>query len=318
MAPQVSINICCYNSEKYLEETLQSVCAQTCEDWELVVVNDGSTDSTEQIVGKYKAEGWPIVYHAQANAGLGRARNRALELSRGEYIAFIDHDDLWQPDKMDRQLALLRARPDVGVVYSNSYSIDASGRITGTCLQPHQFFRGDVFEDLLLVRFIPPWLTVVFRREALIAAGPFLPYRIVEDYDILLRLAARFPFDYVMDPLASYRSHLSQSSRHYDVMLAEQLSVYDSWAQKPEFHARDRAKLLARARGRSYFEAGRMAFYREDKKRKACGYLWRSFRFAPSIRSLLYLALSSSGIKCGPSFANWVRSMLWSRNPHLG
>ncbi len=104
MPPKVSINLCCYNGEKYLEETLQSIFLQKYKNWELVVVNDGSTDSTERIIRRHEAAGLPIVYHYQKNAGLGSARNKALQLSSGSYIALIDQDDIWLPEKPEKQV----------------------------------------------------------------------------------------------------------------------------------------------------------------------------------------------------------------------
>src|SRR5207249_8047170 len=102
--PKVSINLCCYNGEQFLEETLQSIFLQTYKEWELVVVNDGSTDSTERIIKSYTAAGKPIVYHYQENAGLGSARNKALQLSSGRYSALIDHDDTWLSEELENQV----------------------------------------------------------------------------------------------------------------------------------------------------------------------------------------------------------------------
>src|SRR5438874_5550918 len=106
MNPTVSITLCCFNSERFLAETLRSIIDQTYKDWELVIINDGSTDSTESIIQTFIDRKWPIVYHSQQNAGLGRSRNKAVELSRGEFIALIDHDDLWEPEKLARQIPL--------------------------------------------------------------------------------------------------------------------------------------------------------------------------------------------------------------------
>ena len=107
MAPLVSINLCCYNSEKYLRETLDSIVNQTYKDWELVIINDGSTDATELIIQEYQARSYPIVYHYQKNNGLSKSRNKALQLSKGKYIAFIDHDDIWIAEKLQKQILLM-------------------------------------------------------------------------------------------------------------------------------------------------------------------------------------------------------------------
>jgi glycosyltransferase involved in cell wall biosynthesis len=145
MNPGVSINLCCYNSEKYLEETLQSIFAQTFKDWELVIINDGSTDATEAIIQKHIAEGWPIVYHAQPNAGLARARNQALRLSRGKYIALIDHDDLFLPDNLERQVRCLE-QEQAAISYGGYIVINTKGEEKRRIIPRHQsgFLLGEL------------------------------------------------------------------------------------------------------------------------------------------------------------------------------
>ena len=113
--PTVSINLCCYNGEKYLREALDSIINQTYKDWELVIINDGSKDSTESIIYEYIKQGYPIVYHYQENHGLGYSRNEALKRSHGEYVAFIDHDDVWMPEKLEKQIPLFYKNPKMAI-----------------------------------------------------------------------------------------------------------------------------------------------------------------------------------------------------------
>jgi glycosyltransferase involved in cell wall biosynthesis len=208
MPSSVGINLCCFNSEKYLEETLQSVFNQTYKDWELVIVNDGSTDSTETIIQKHISEGWPILYHSQANAGLANARNKALELSSGQYIAFLDHDDIWLPEKLTLQISLLEVRPDIAVIYGNASVIDGYGNIIAERYNDNFKSRdGDIFSELLIEGDFINWQTVVIRRSVLDDVGLFGSFRIAEDYDMLLRCALNrtcFGMDHV---LAQYRRH---------------------------------------------------------------------------------------------------------------
>lgn len=211
MRPTVSINLCCYNSEKFLEETLQSIFMQTYKDWELVVINDGSKDSSEKIIQKYMAEGWPIIYHYQNNAGLGRARNMAIELSNGEFIAIIDHDDLWHPEKLEKQMPLFNERPLVGLTYTNANRLNMNGHI-----HLHSDYapmhRGRVLLQLLLRDFVI-CSTIVVRRAILDQVGWFDPDFIqVEEYDLMIRIAERYEFEYIEEPLATWRIHSQNSS----------------------------------------------------------------------------------------------------------
>ena len=127
--PRVSVNICCYNGGKYIAETISSVLAQTFTDFELVIVNDGSKDDTEgKILGFNDGR---IKYVFQENRGLSATRNRALDLSKGEFIAILDQDDLWEPEKLELQLRVMDKNPGTGVVYSDALIIDENGVVKG-------------------------------------------------------------------------------------------------------------------------------------------------------------------------------------------
>ena len=224
MSPAVSANLCCYNSEKYLEDTLKSICAQTYNDWELVIVNDGSTDSTEQIVQKYMAEGWPIIYHAQANAGLGRSRNKAIELSHGEFIALIDHDDLWHPEKLEMQMALFAGRPQLGLAFTNVIQLYPKGDVR-TYSHHNRLYRGDVVVQLVLSNFVVS-SAVVVRRTVLDEVGWLNPdFTHAVDYDLMIRIAEKYEFDYTDQPLVTFRYHLRNTSWDGTRMQAETIAL---------------------------------------------------------------------------------------------
>jgi glycosyltransferase involved in cell wall biosynthesis len=211
MPPTVSINLCCYNSEKFLEETLRSIFSQTYIDWELVIINDGSTDSTENIINKYIDQGYPIIYHRQKNHGLGHSRNEAIKRSRGQYIAFIDHDDIWLPAKLEKQLPLFND-PDVDLIYANYYQMneDAGTRQIGShAPQP----RGNVFRSFL--KHYPVNLqTVVVRKSSLEKLGGLFDpaLNMAEEYDLFMRLLRNGKADYLDTPVAGYRIHEGMGS----------------------------------------------------------------------------------------------------------
>jgi glycosyltransferase involved in cell wall biosynthesis len=214
MPPTVSINLCCYNSERYLEETLQSIFAQTYKDWELIVINDGSVDTTEQIIQKHINDGRPIIYHYQSNAGLGASRNKAIELSKGEFIAIIDHDDLWLPSKLEKQMALFTGRPQTGLVYTEeSVLYHYSEGTTKLIYNTYPYQRGNLLLPLVLTDFIT-CSSIMIRTEALNHVGLFNPvFNQAEEYDLILRIAAQFEMDYVEEPLVKYRLHSSNASK---------------------------------------------------------------------------------------------------------
>jgi len=206
---RVSVNICCYNGEKYIADAIKSVLAQTFADFEIIVINDGSKDNTEKEILALK-DG-RIKYFFQENRGLAATRNRAIELSGGEFIAILDQDDLWEPDKLEAQVRLMDADRNVGVVYSDAYVIDSSGYVRGTG-RKHRYRRGQIAMSLLKGNYIfcP---TVMFRRSVLDKAGRFrTDLKIGEEYEMYLRLSRICVFDFVDKPVARYRVHESNVS----------------------------------------------------------------------------------------------------------
>lgn len=206
MSPKVSINLCCYNSEKYLRETLDSIVNQTFKDWELIVIDDGSSDSTGLLIREYQDKGYPIFYHYQNNSGLSNSRNKALELSKGKYIAFIDHDDLWVANKLKLQVQMLETNERIGLIHSNWVSFNAKGYQVTMFSRPQPC--GMVFQNQLDdYSFGIP--TVMIRREVLKELDHFFEpsLTICEEVDLFLRICLIWEVGYIHDVLARYRMH---------------------------------------------------------------------------------------------------------------
>lgn len=266
MPPAVSVNLCCYNGERYLAETLESVCAQTYKDWELVVIDDGSTDSTAAILRRYIDAGWPIRYHWQENAGLGNARNKCLELSRGRYIAFIDQDDLWLPEKLAIQVPLFQG--EVGLVYSNTLFF-GTDQHRGT---PFYFsFRpppsGRIFPQLLR-RYFLSLESVMIRRDAL-SSDPreWFPadMQMCEEADFFLRLAYLYPCVYAPQILSKYRIHDKQwSVVRAHLFISEQERILERLKERiPDLERNYPGEVrawrasISKSRGEEHLKAGR-------------------------------------------------------------
>ncbi|WP_423988009.1 glycosyltransferase [Methanoregula sp.] len=233
--PLVSVIIPVYNGQRYIAETIDSVISQTMEHWEIIAVNDGSTDGSSSILEKYagKMPGRirPVTVE---NGGVSRARNKGAALARGKYLAFLDQDDLWAPGKLRSQVDFLDRNEGVGIVFSNETLIDENGRITRKCvlrLGSHQ--RGPVFENLLFGNFIPV-SSVMVRKDLFCRAGGFDPkFSLAEDFDLLLRISREVPVDYIDEPLLFYREHReSGTSTKIDRITAEALEILRSWREK--------------------------------------------------------------------------------------
>lgn len=224
--PRFSVQICCYNSERYLAQTIESVTRQTLPDWELVIVNDGSTDGTEAIVKRYEKKSLPVVYFYQKNKGFGAARNKAVELSKGDWIAILDHDDLWFPDKLLWQSRSIERHPEAKLFFSNSEWFRDDGKVAKKTIEEGKLPAGilkEPFTRLLGDGCFIDSETVVAEKKALRELGGFNErYRYIVDYDMFLRLAKRYPIYYEDRVMAGWRMHPSQATQKLEEDMAKE------------------------------------------------------------------------------------------------
>ena len=194
---KVSVIIPTYNRARLLTQAVDSVLNQTFKDYELIIVDNYSSDNTESVVKSYDDE--RIRYFKNQNHGLiGVNRNYGIQKSQGEYISFLDDDDLWLPGKLEKQVELLDSNPELGLVYSDINIIGSNGNVLkDTYFHNVKPFRGNVFNELLVANFISN-LTVMVRKEALNKVGMFdLKYIIAQDYDLWLRIARDYTIDFI-------------------------------------------------------------------------------------------------------------------------
>jgi glycosyltransferase involved in cell wall biosynthesis len=211
MTPAVSVVIATYNYGRYLGGALGSALGQSFRDLEVIVVDDGSTDDTSAVVARYSSDD-RIRYERTNHLGQSAAKNTGIRLARGRLIAFLDADDLWLPTKLEKQLALLKANPTLGVVYSRRSLMNESGRPLE--YEQPALFRGRVLDAMFRNNFICFSSAVVHRRvfKHLGLFDESLPLAI--DYEFWLRVAAAYALDYVDEPLVQYRTgHASLSRR---------------------------------------------------------------------------------------------------------
>lgn len=203
-APLVTILMNCFNGEQFLREAIESVLAQTWQNWEVIFWDNRSTDASAAIYQSYDD---PRLHYIRApdHTLLYVARGLAIEHARGDLIAFLDVDDTWEKDKLEQQVRLF-ADSDVGIVCSNFWieSVQEGRRWTARRRQPPQ---GEVLDQLLRDYFVG-LVTLVVRRDALDGIGrTFGQYNIIGDFDVVIRLAQRWKLAYVHQPLATYRLH---------------------------------------------------------------------------------------------------------------
>ncbi len=213
---KVSIVMPCYNAAQYLDDAIHSLQAQTYDDFELLAVNDGSTDDTQSRLEKHAASDSRVRVFQQKNAGPSAARNTALRHVQGEFLGFLDADDVFLPDKIERQLSFLRQHPDVDLVYSDYYTGDAHLNLTG--LTATRMTQTDLLEAVATKNKFPP-LVPLLRRRLLDAVGEFdESLRMSEDWDYWIRCAKVGSFAYLPGPMVIYRTHEAQAHHHLDRM----------------------------------------------------------------------------------------------------
>src|SRR5579864_1281079 len=208
--PRVSISMANYNYGRFLKAAIDSVLRQTVSDWELIIVDDGSTDDSREVIQPYLADP-RISFHPLRHLGQAKAKNAGIDMGCGEFTAFLDADDLWAPTKLEKQLALFNREPDLGLVYTRRTLIDETGKEL-PFRQP-KLPRGQVLQDLLSDNFIC-FSSVVVRREVLEHVGTFDPgLDLAIDYDLWLRIAKHYAMDYVDESLTHYRTGHGNLSR---------------------------------------------------------------------------------------------------------
>lgn len=274
--PRVTVVIPTYNSEAYLAETLASVGAQTLQDIEVVLVDDGSRDNTKLVAERF-AGSMDLRILSQANAGPSAARNNGIRAARGRYCAFVDADDLMHPERLATQAGLLDAEPALGLVHTDLMTFDDTGVIHESRRAFSDPCGGLILDRLLLDNFITT-STVMAPTQRLIEIGLFDERRRVsEDFDLWLRMAERWPIGFIERPLIRYRRRPgSLSDDKFKTGLAALDVVECFWQSHPEYR-RNNTDVWKRSLARHLCFAGTAACA-QSKPLLAFRYLLRSLR----------------------------------------
>jgi glycosyltransferase involved in cell wall biosynthesis len=292
-APLVSVVIPAYNAERYIDGALESVFQQTYRHVEIIVVDDGSRDATRSKVHAYANRVW---YLEQANAGVGSARNRGLEVALGDYIAFLDQDDLWRPEKLEVQLEVAARNPESGLVACDGVRFENGSRVSGHLLSrwvrdrlagaESREVTGRFYREALTRNPITSPSQMLIPRNVVKNVGPMItgPHE-SEDWDYTLRIALRYPITMHQHELVVYRLHGdsrsgSRSARQF---------LYADWDLR--VFARNEAScppqdrvFVRRARRQAIRDYASDAYYhgRRQDPSTARWFLWGLLRRAPT------------------------------------
>ena len=248
--PLVSVIIPCYNGEKFIGEAIESVINQTYKNWELIIVDDGSTDNSKIIIKQYCSDERIRYIQHKKNKGIPATRNTGIKASKGEYIALLDQDDKWVYDKLTVQLKEFnKTGPEIGLLFGNIKVFNSEKneikKADSLKIKLEQLNRQEIIKLLFFNNFIPS-ITVMFKRECIKEVGSF-DENITwggDDHDLWLRLANKFKFAYINKVLGIRRLHDNNYSRT-ERMIKGSIQLTNSIVKKYTFLNKYKQKKIA-------------------------------------------------------------------------
>jgi len=218
----ISVVIPSFNTGQYLKEAIESVFTQSFQDYELIVVDDGSTDNTKEICEKYKDR---LIYIYQENKGPASARNTGIRYAQGKFIALLDADDMFLPNKLERQIQAFEENPEIDCCYTQCYFCNENGVVYDTFLKNHRC-PDDPLRYFVSVIFPATSSAIMVRKKCLFEIGLYDEnLERCEDYDLEIRLASNCRFWYIDEPLVKIRHHSSNMSRSASPLLDHKLMI---------------------------------------------------------------------------------------------
>jgi glycosyltransferase involved in cell wall biosynthesis len=311
----VSVVIPSYNCGRFLPETLDSVLSQTFKDYEIIVIDDGSTDNTEQIVKPYTNS---ITYLRGPNKGASAARNSGMKIARGELVAFLDADDLWDSEKLGAQVTFMDSHPKIGVNYTNCTFFDGlPPAATGFEERDSALLRysrekiansdyiltgTSLLEDFLTIQAFPKPSTLMVRRQCFEQVGYFdETLYICEDTQMCLRLAKYFRFGYVDRPLVRRRVRTDTLSsaadnRRYAAIHIQMFDDLSKWIALSDNEKAITTRLVS-----SYCFSAGYAEFSDGRSASGRHHFQKSFKTCANLRALAYLLMTFLPL-------NWIKT----------
>lgn len=299
MSTKVSVIIPTYNSAQYIKEALNSVFSQTYKNIEVIVIDDGSTDNTKQVLDEFllskgfrienkengchytlNAKPYTLIsYFYQENKGPASARNRGIQEARGEYIAFLDADDLWLPEKLEKQLKLFKMDQRLKFVYCGEYLVRPGEDGTRCEVKLEKSLQKGRGQQFLLKNCVGSASVVVANRECFCNVGLFdESLKVAEDWDMWLRIYRKFPFGYIKEPLVKIRAHKGSQSYYADKNLVNELRFLKKTFSENGLNK----KLFLKAKSYSYrYFCAAGVLLTEGYKKKAIYCILKSLLFDP-------------------------------------
>ncbi|BAT71130.1 glycosyl transferase, group 2 [Thermosulfidibacter takaii ABI70S6] len=273
--PLVSVVIPTYNRAQFVKRAIQSALSQDLKNIEVIVVDDGSQDNTEEVIKNIKDDRLIYIKH-EANRGVSEARNTGIKAAQGKYIAFLDSDDFWAKNKISKQLEAFEKNPEAGLCYTSVNFIDPNGKIKRV---QRAIYSGYIYPLLLEKNIIGPTSSVMVKKETLLLSQLFntkLNYR--EDYEMWLRIAKQHPVIGIDETLTFQVVH---TNKRLSSDLTRRIESFEYILQ--EF--KDDFEKHPKAFARQLYELGKI-YLKTNNKVNARQIFWHSFTIRPSINAV--------------------------------
>jgi glycosyltransferase involved in cell wall biosynthesis len=294
--PKVSIIMLSYNYGRYISEAIDSVLSQSCLDYELIIIDDGSTDGSDALIRDYASKDGRIKFLINPkNVGIASSFNSGLDKCTGEYIGYISSDDIWERNRLEAGVSILDSRPEIHYVHSNLSIIDDKGMFTGQTVHdlyrsPTGKYSGNLFDTLIRRNFIC-FSSLLLRSKAItgIYINPDLKY--LNDWLFFIELSKKGKFYYIPDTLAKYRVHPRSTNLDNSGYLNDYIKLVEIMKNKYKDYLDKNERVLAS----HYFAIGYMICSTGDFK-EGRKYLQKSMHvFPPNIKALAAAVVSLFG-----------------------
>lgn len=289
--PFVDVIIPAYNAMPWLPDTILSVLNQTYDNIKIIVVDDGSTDDTQKYMKSLKDD--KITYLRKKNGGVSKARNLGISKSDSPFIAFLDADDLWHPDKIEKQMNVILSDYNTGLVYGGQYSVNDQGFITRYLLHTN---RGDVFEKLCEGNLVSGSASMALVRRSVINEVGMFSEELVngcEDWEMWLRIARKYNFDYVPEIIADLRVIEGSMQTNSTKMADNMIKLLRIVSRDLEMSKIEHVKLAS-----TCLSEAAAAYYKSGKYNLSRKYMLELIKLNPR----LLITPSTYMIKISPSF----------------
>ena len=285
----ISVIIPTYNSGIFIGEAIHSVLCQTCTDYEIIVIDDGSTDNTREIIEKNFPQ---VRYFYIPNQGVSRARNYGIRMARGEFIAFLDADDLWLPEKLEKQLEVFKADQELMLVFTEHRVFDTNGFRKQLFFKKKRLMKGDIVKNIFFYSHVTT-STVVVRRHVFQEVGFFEEnLKAAEDDNLWMRIALKFRIHLIDEVLVNYRWTEKSLSRTAANLFDGDLKNIELIEKKHKDLRKHLGQANIRRKKSDIYNFYGYFFFSKGDHAMAKRYLIKSIAFYPHIGSIIYYIFS--------------------------